>query len=319
MSLAAMHWARQSLKTLPDDVKTPSRLALMLLADYADESHVCWPSIAAMALEMGCSTRSVQRAIDALEVRGLLTVQKRQAANGRQQSNRYRLAVGGGCQSVTPTTSTQSGEGDNLTPSEGDKLTGEGDTGDRGRVTPVSPLESTTRPYTPTHSDAGEPSLPPSLTADGRPLGDPRAQPNIFEQAAQRTDDGDTVPTGGARQFAMTLDWQPDPEQLAAACQRAGLPADTQPAEHQLAKFTAHHADNPSRRHGAMAWTAKLVDWIRNDQRQQAQQQTQTTGGAHASRQQRNPQRRRTAAEARAAAEAERRAREGALDGQWHG
>ena len=281
MSLAAMHWARQSLKTLPDDVKTPSRLALMLLADYADESHVCWPSIAAMALEMGCSTRSVQRAIDALEVRGLLTVQKRQEANGRQQSNRYRLAVGGGCQSVTPTTSTQSGEGDNLTPSEGDKLTGEGDTTVRGRVSPVSPLESTTRPYTPTHSDAGEGE-------------------SIFEQAAQRTDDGDTVPTGGARQFPMTLDWQPDPEQLAAACQRAGLPADTQPADHQLAKFTAHHADNPGRRHGAMAWTAKLVDWIRNDQRQQAQQQTQPTGGAHANRQQRNPRRRLSAAEARA-------------------
>ncbi len=33
MSLAAMHWARQSLKTLPATVKTPARLALMLLAD----------------------------------------------------------------------------------------------------------------------------------------------------------------------------------------------------------------------------------------------------------------------------------------------
>lgn len=118
---------------------------------------------------------------------------------------------------------------------------------------------------------------------------------SIFEQAAQRTDDGDTVPTGGARQFPMTLDWQPYPEQLAAACQRAGLPVDTQPAAHQLAKFTAHHADNPSRRYGAMAWTAKLVDWIRNDQ----QQNTKPTGGSHANRQQRTPRRRLTAAEAR--------------------
>lgn len=276
MSLAAMHWARQSLKTLPDDVKTPSRLALMLLADYADEEHVCWPSIKNMALEMGCSTRSVQRAVDGLESRGLLMVEKRLAANGRQQSNRYRLAVGGGCQSVTPTTPSQSGEGDNLTPPEGDKLTGGGDTTVRGRVTPVSPLESTTRPYNPSLSDAGAPS--------------------IFEQAAQRTDDAQPI-TAGAHQVAMTLDWQPDAEHLAAACQRAGLSADTQPAPHQLAKFTAHHADQPSRRHGAMAWTAKLVDWIRNDQRLQAQQPN--TGGAHAQRQQRTPARRLTAAEAR--------------------
>ncbi|MCK2042539.1 hypothetical protein KZO83_07535 [Chromohalobacter sp. TMW 2.2308] len=121
---------------------------------------------------------------------------------------------------------------------------------------------------------------------------------SIFEQAARCTDDGDPVPTGGARQFPMTLDWQPDPEQLAAACQRAGLSADTQPAAHQLAKFTAHHADQ-GRRYGAMAWTAKLVDWLRNDARQQAQQQTQPTGGSHANRQQRTSRRRLTAAEAR--------------------
>ncbi|WP_175488810.1 helix-turn-helix domain-containing protein [Modicisalibacter muralis] len=294
MSLAAMHWARQSLKTLPDDVKTPSRLALMLLADYADESHVCWPSIGTMALEMGCSRRSVQRAVDVLETRGLLTVQQRQAANGRQQSNRYRLTVGGGCQSVTPTISAQSGEGDNLTPYEGDKLTGEGVTRVRGRVSPVSPLESTTRPLTSSHSGAGE---------------------SIFEQAARRTDDGEPLPTT-ERQYPMPLDWQPDPEHLAAACQRAGLPADTQPATHQLAKFTAHHADQPSRRHGAMAWTAKLVDWIRNDQRQQAQQ---PTGGAHGNRQPAAGQRQRfanvSAAEARRLAEQQRRDQDSAPPG----
>ncbi|MEQ7870722.1 DnaT-like ssDNA-binding domain-containing protein [Chromohalobacter salexigens] len=149
-------------------------------------------------------------------------------------------------------------------------------------------------------SDLGSEKSPTNQdTNDHNPNTHSGAGESIFEQAAQRTDDVDTVPTGGARQFPMTLDWQPDPEQLAAQCQRAGLPADTQPAAHQLAKFTAHHADQ-GRRYGAMAWTAKLVDWIRNDARQQAQQQTQPTGGAHANRQQRNPRRRLSAAEARA-------------------
>ena len=295
MSLAAMHWARQSLKTLPADVKTPSRLALMLLADYADEEHVCWPSIKNMALEMGCSTRSVQRAVDGLESRGLLMVEQRLAANGRQQSNRYRLAVGGGCQSVTPTTSIQSGEGDNLTPSEGDKLTGGGDTTVRGRVTPVSPLESTTRPYNPSHSREDAPSL--------------------FEQAAQRTDDGDTLPTD-ERQQPMTLDWQPDAEQFAVQCQRRGLPAATEYTPADLADFTAHFADQPKRMSDA-AWTNRFARWVHeNRQRQQTQQPT--PGGAHAQRKQRTPARRVTAAEARERDRQRQQAGGGnVFDGEW--
>src|SRR5690554_1390703 len=256
MSLHAMHWARQSMKRMPASVKAPSRLALMLLADYADEDHVSWPSLGTMAEEMGCSKRSVQRAIDLLEQHGLVDVEARLAANGRQQSNRYRLAVGGGCQSVTPSTSDQPGEGDNLSPSEGDKLTGRGDSPVRGRVTPVSPLESTTRTLPPN---------PDSLSGAGA---------SIFERAAQQADDG-TPPASQPRRYPMTLDWQPDPEQLAMACQRAGLPADTQPAPHQLAKFTAHHADT-GRAHGAAAWHAKLTDWLRNDLRA-----APTGGSAH--------------------------------------
>jgi len=291
MSLLAMSWARQSLKTLPVDVKTPSRLALMLLADYANEQHVCWPGLSTMAEEMGCSKRSVQRAIDLLEERGLVVVESRKDRTGRQQSNRYRLAVGGGCQSDTPTTSTDPGEGDNLTP--------RGDSGDRGRVTPVSPLESsiesTTNPNTHTASDSDDWSQPIDYSA--------------------LADDGQPV-TGGAHQFPMTLDWQPDPEQFAAACLRAGLRSDVQPPAAQLANFTAHHADS-GRRYGAMAWTQKLVDWIRRDLNHSHPKQT---GGAHANGRQRTPSRRLSAAEAR---ERDRQQREQpaggqCFDGEWH-
>lgn len=166
-------------------------------------------------------------------------------------------------------------------------------------------------------SDLGSEKSPTNQgTNDPNPNSHSGAGESIFEQAARRTGDGEMPPTAGARQFAMTLDWQPDPEHLAAACQRAGLPADTQPATHQLAKFTAHHADQPSRRHGAMAWTAKLVDWIRNDQRQQTQQPT--PGGAHAQRKQRTPTRRLTAAEARERDRQRQQAGGGnVFDGEW--
>ncbi|QTP60908.1 hypothetical protein HNO53_20640 [Billgrantia antri] len=102
------------------------------------------------------------------------------------------------------------------------------------------------------------------------------ARASIFERAAQQCDDGTPPPTQ-SRQYPMTLDWQPDPDQLAMACQRAGLPADTQPAQHQLAKFTAHHADT-QRQQSSTAWHAKLVDWLRNDQRAA---QAHTGGPAH--------------------------------------
>ncbi|WIX32538.1 DnaT-like ssDNA-binding domain-containing protein [Salinicola sp. JS01] len=289
MSLFAMSWARQSLKTLPTDVKTPSRLALMLLADYANEEHVCWPSIRAMSEEMGCSVRSVQRAIDLLEQRGLVTVEERQDRHGRQQSNRYRLAVGLGCQSDTPTISTQSGEGVNLAP--------RGDSGDRGRVSPVTPLEPTK-----------EPTTNPNTHTGGVPL----------DHAQQFADDGQPL-AAAARQFPMTLDWQPDPQHLAAACQRAGLPIDTQPADAQLASFTAHHADS-GRRYGAMAWTTKLVDWLRRDQRF-AQSQPQPTGGAaHANGRPRTQSRRLSAAEARERDRQQRAEPAGGgacFDGEW--
>lgn len=102
----------------------------------------------------------------------------------------------------------------------------------------------------------------------------------VFQQAVQATDDG-TPPPNQPRRFAMTLDWQPDTQMLAAACVRVGLSADAAPAPHQLAKFAAHHADYPERQHGAVNWHAKLADWLLNDQLAAA---PNTTGGNHAQR-----------------------------------
>ncbi len=306
MSLHAMHWARQSLKTLPDTVKAPARLALMLLADYADEQHASWPSINTMALEMGCSVRSVQRAIDLLEKHGLVRVETRQAKNGRQMSNRYFLAVEGlfvGCQSDTPSISTNLGEGDNLTPTEGDKLTGEGVTGDRGRVSPVSPLDSTNRtlPLTPTHTDAGTP------------------EPTVFERAAQQADDGEPAADDPAlpRKTAMTLAWEPEPETYATACWQRGLAPDAN-VHDALIDFREYFAAQPARTNTHAAWPRRFVRWVAENAKRQHTALTTTGGNAHANRRSSTPKRRLTAQEARAAAE--NRAPAGAgdtFDGEW--
>lgn len=305
MSLHAMHWARQSLKTLPDSVKAPARLALMLLADYADEQHASWPSINTMALEMGCSVRSVQRAIDLLEKHGLVMVESRQAKNGRQMSNRYFLAVEGlfvGCQSDTPSISANLGEGDNLTPTEGDKLTGEGVTGDRGRVSPVSPLDSTNRtlPLTPTHTDAGTP------------------EPTVFERAAQQADDGEPAADDltQPRKTAMTLEWEPEPETYATACWQRGLAPDTN-VHDALMDFREHFAAQPARTATHADWTRRFVRWVAENAKRQQTALTTTGGNAHANRRSSTPKRRLTAQEARAAAAV--RAHPGeTFDGEWH-
>lgn len=299
-----MHWARQSLKTLPDSVKAPARLALMLLADYADEQHASWPSINTMALEMGCSVRSVQRAIDLLEKHGLVRVETRQAKNGRQMSNLYFLAVDGlfvGCQSDTPSISGCEGEGDNLTPTEGANLTGEGVTGDRGRVSPVSPLDSTNKTLTPTLSDAGV------------------QETSVFDRAAQQADDGEPAADdlSAPRKTAMHLEWEPEPETYATACWQRGLAPDAN-VHDALMDFREYFAAQPGRAQTHADWTRRFVRWVAENAKRQHTALTTTGGNAHANRRSSTPKRRLTAQEARAAAEGRAPAGAGdTFDGEW--
>lgn len=298
MSLHAMHWARQSLKTLPESVKAPARLALMLLADYADEQHTSWPSINTMALEMGCSVRSVQRAIDLLEKHGLVRVETRQAKNGRQMSNRYFLAVDGlfvGCQSDTPSISGNSGEGD---------------TGDRGRVTPVTPLDSTNRTLNPSLSHGREEHEPPCRTPP----------PNVFEQAAQQADDGESAADDHRqpRKTAMTLDWFPQDETFQVACYQRGL-SDVGNVRAALIDFREHFAAKSHVIKTSADWTRRFVRWVSENQQRQ-RNAVATTGGNHANRRDRTPKRRLTAQEARAAAEGRAPASAGrTFEGEWSG
>ncbi|WP_405278019.1 DnaT-like ssDNA-binding domain-containing protein [Cobetia sp. Ld8] len=94
MSLHAMSWAREVMPEMPESIKAGPRLLLLLMADYANEQGVCWPSVRRLADEMACSRSTVQRSIEALVVHGLMTVVARKTPTGRQTSNFYRLAMG---------------------------------------------------------------------------------------------------------------------------------------------------------------------------------------------------------------------------------
>lgn len=305
MSVEATSWALQQ-QAVTDPA---ARSVLFGLANHANhEGRHAFPSVDLLCRYTGLGRRTVIAKLKFLQEEGLIRKgnQKVAAAIIDRADRRpvvYDLALGKGIEAIDL--------GDEQTP---DMLDPQG----AGNAPREESRDATDAPRsgngvqmtTPRGARAApETSLtnPHSLSGAGK---------SIFEQAAQCTDDGEQPPTAGARQFVMTLDWQPDPEHLAAACQRAGLPADTQPATHQLAKFTAHHADQ-GRRYGAMAWTAKLVDWIRNDQRQQANQPT--PGGAHGNRQPAAGQRQRfanvSAAEARRLAEQQRRDEDSAPPG----
>jgi hypothetical protein len=84
-----MNWAwRQQLPSTP-------KLVLMALADAADDEGICWPSVATIAVKACVSTRTVQRVIQTLIKRQMLSVEQRYRSNGSCSSNGYRLSLGG--------------------------------------------------------------------------------------------------------------------------------------------------------------------------------------------------------------------------------
>lgn len=145
----------------------------------------------------------------------------------------------------------------------------------------------------------------PSLSG----AGETEATPNVFERAAQQTDNGQPE-AYTSRQQPMTLDWEPDIDAWQRACWERGLAPDADVSE-SLIDFREHFAAQPGRTLTPADWTRRFARWVyENLKRQQAQAaQPATTGGAsHAQRRERTPARRLTAAEAR---ERDRNARAG--------
>jgi hypothetical protein len=83
MSMDALRWA------WPIHMPATQKVVLARLADMADESGVCWPSVARLVSDTGLSERSVQASLARLEA---IQILRRDMQPGR--STRYRLAVG---------------------------------------------------------------------------------------------------------------------------------------------------------------------------------------------------------------------------------
>ncbi|SDO29004.1 hypothetical protein SAMN04487957_10564 [Halomonas shengliensis] len=112
--------------------------------------------------------------------------------------------------------------------------------------------------------------LTETTTESNPPPSDAR---DVFERAAEQDDRGQ--PRGeyearvaeARRQFPMTYGWQPEPEALAAACWRRGLPSNVTPTPATLANFTAHFAEKPEQRLTHQGWHERLAKWLDENRR----------------------------------------------------
>ncbi len=76
MSLAAIEWAFRQAIPIPS-----AKLALLALADHADNQGYCWPSIPRIVERTGLSRATIYRSIDTLTALGVLQLVKRNSGN----------------------------------------------------------------------------------------------------------------------------------------------------------------------------------------------------------------------------------------------
>ena len=89
MSFSALNWAWDQI--CPSGV---AKSVLVYLANCASqEGGDCYPAVPTIAAKVQHKEDTVRKALKALVTAGLLQVEERKAANGRQRSNLYRLPV----------------------------------------------------------------------------------------------------------------------------------------------------------------------------------------------------------------------------------
>lgn len=88
MSIKALNWAFER-----EGVPMTEKFALVVLANYADDKHSCFPSQRRIADDMGASVETARRAVKKLEERGLVSREKRGNGVGGRSSDRYVLAL----------------------------------------------------------------------------------------------------------------------------------------------------------------------------------------------------------------------------------
>lgn len=86
MSFQAMAWA------IKQKAPTKSKFLLLVLANYADDRGVAWPSLVTLAADTGISRSVLIECLKRLQELGLLKKEKRYRGN-LKTSNIYRLKV----------------------------------------------------------------------------------------------------------------------------------------------------------------------------------------------------------------------------------
>lgn len=90
--MAATKWAWRQIRE--QDFTPVESLVLLRVADHADADGACWPGTSLLAEWTGRDEKSVRRAIDKLDSRGLISRERRAAESGRGRlSDRLVLAL----------------------------------------------------------------------------------------------------------------------------------------------------------------------------------------------------------------------------------
>lgn len=87
MSNEAINWA------FHQDLPMARKFVLIVLANYADEAHSCYPGQKKIADKIGASVETVRRALTDLEAAGLISRERRTREGGYRTSDRYYLPV----------------------------------------------------------------------------------------------------------------------------------------------------------------------------------------------------------------------------------
>lgn len=101
MSLRAIIWAFDQI-AVGRSPSTSASLVLLKIADRANDDGVCWPGRRRLGRDIDLSDETVRQCVRKLEPVGLVVVERRQDAAGRDLSNIYRLPMGEGQDFTTP-------------------------------------------------------------------------------------------------------------------------------------------------------------------------------------------------------------------------
>ena len=271
MSRFARDWAW----TLP--VPPPQKLVILALAERADDSGTCWPSLTHLTEMTGLVRSTVALALIGLEDAHLVVRDR----GGSGKSTRYRLLIEGPGVALGSPRVARNGEGN----THGDGLGSERGSSPGGPVggpfagPVVSPGDGLVRGTVVRQTDRGSPADGPGSPADGLTVvrePDPNRQLNRHRTESEPSVCGDDTahrpkPTTDRRRRVTPIprDWRPDERVFAWAATR-GMTRDW--VEAQLDEFLVYWTDTGEAR---KSWDATFIN------RLQALQASQPNDQAH--------------------------------------